>query len=72
MISVADNQFNDADDVMSAIEFCWKKNKNLGQKYAAILEYLRSLVKTHLIMERYLRYGKLWGYPNPKIKFYIK
>lgn len=30
MISLADNQFNDGDDVMNAIERCWKKNKNLG------------------------------------------
>ncbi len=30
MISLADNQFNDADEVMTAIERCWKKNKNLG------------------------------------------
>ncbi len=30
MINVADNQFNDADEVMTAIERCWEKNKNLG------------------------------------------
>jgi hypothetical protein len=30
MLSVADNQFNDADDVMAAVEYCWRKNKNLG------------------------------------------
>ncbi len=30
MISLADNQFNDADDVMDAVEKCWRKNKNLG------------------------------------------
>lgn len=30
MINLADNQFNDDAEVLDSIEFCWKKNKNLG------------------------------------------
>lgn len=30
MINLADNQFNDDVPVLDAVEFCWKKNKNLG------------------------------------------
>lgn len=30
MINIADNQFNDDNAVMDAVEMCWKKNKSLG------------------------------------------